>query len=392
MNKEILFVVDEQMYGGVSVVLANILKKLDYSNINVDVLILHNRGNGISKENIPDNVNIISGTKFFGAIDYTVSNAIESKNISIIFSKIQTVIGLKTGWIKNKIVKERKKILKKHYDVEIAFKDGFCALFTACGDSDKKVSWLHTSFDVCDSTEKYRKLFREVYEKIDRVVAITDDVSRTFNDIYHCEDKIEVIENLLDVDGILEKSKSDVVKFPEDKINLICVGRVARQKAYPRFLEQVAKIKSEGLFDNVLLHIIGDGEDMPIVEKIISDNNLNENVIMYGYKENPYPYVAKSDMLILPSIYEGQGLVLLEANLLGVPCFATRFANVDTTLNYGKYGLIVDNSEDGIYNGLKNLLMSWKDEFDKFKTNLKDYKYDKNDEIMGNIYKLLDLK
>ena len=48
MKKKVLFVVDEQMYGGISTVLVNILRRLDYSNYDVDVLILHNRGNGIS--------------------------------------------------------------------------------------------------------------------------------------------------------------------------------------------------------------------------------------------------------------------------------------------------------------------------------------------------------
>ncbi len=392
MKKKVLFVVDEQMYGGISTVLVNILRRLDYSNYDVDVLILHNRGNGISKENIPKNVNIISGTEFFGAIDYTISAAIASKNISIILHKVQIVLGLKTGWIKNRIAKERKKILKKHYDVEIAFKDGFCALFTACGDSDKKISWLHISYDVCDNTEKYRSLFINVYEKIDRVVAITEDVSKTFNDIYHLENKTELIENLMDIDMIFEKSKDEIVDFPKDKINLICVGRVAPAKAYPRFLEQIVKIKREGLFENVLVHIIGDGDEFLVVEKLIKDNDLGDCVKMYGYKENPYPYIAQSDMLVLPSFYEGQGIVLIEANLLGVPCFATRFANADKTLNYGKYGLVVDNTEDGIYNGLKNLLLSWGEENDKYKKNLKEYKYDKNDEIMRNIYNLLNLK
>ena len=152
------------------------------------------------------------------------------------------------------------------------------------------------------------------------------------------------------------------------------------------------KIKREGLFENVLVHIIGDGDEFLVVEKLIKDNDLGDCVKMYGYKENPYPYIAQSDMLVLPSFYEGQGIVLIEANLLGVPCFATRFANADKTLNYGKYGLVVDNTEDGIYNGLKNLLLSWGEENDKYKKNLKEYKYDKNDEIMRNIYNLLNLK
>ena len=390
MKKQVLFVVDEQMYGGISVVLTAILKKMDYKKYDIDVLILHNRGTALKKENLPEEVGIIYGTPFFCGIDYTISAALKSKNVGLIFHKVQTVVGLKTGWIKKKIVRERKKILKKHYDVEIAFKDGFCALFTAYGDSTKKVNWLHTSYDVCDNTSKYRKLFVEVYNNIDEIVAITEDVAKTFNKIYCLENKTEIIENLIDVESILEKSKLEDIEFPKDKINLICVGRIASQKAYPRLMKQLVKLKKEGKLENVLLHIIGDGDEESIVRQIISEGNLQENVKIYGYKENPYPYIIKSDMLLLPSIYEGLGLVLVEANLLGVPCFATKFANADKTLGNGKYGLVVENSDEGIYQGLKELLDSWEISINDFRTNLKDYKYDKNEEILQKIFKIME--
>lgn len=391
MKRDILFVVDEQMYGGISVVLTTLLKKINYDKYNIDLLILHNRGNSLTLEKLPKSVNIIYGTCFFSAIDLTVPQILKSKKISTIVHKINIVFRMKTGIIKNKILKERKKILNKKYNVEVAFKDGFCALFTAFGDSDKKISWLHTSYDVCDYTSKYRKLFNEVYKKIDNIVAITQDVSYTFNKIYKMESKTKVIENLIDIDGIIEKSKQefDDANFQKECLNLICVGRIAQQKAYPRLLYQMSKLKKEGLLENVILHIIGDGEEAEIVNKVILDNNLSDNVNVLGYKENPYPYIAHSDMLVLTSLYEGLGLVLIEANLLGVPCIATKFANVDKTLNDGEYGLIVDNSDEGIYYGLKSILES-KEMLKIYNRNLKKYKYNKNEDIMKKIEKLFE--
>lgn len=391
MKKNILFVVDEQMYGGISVVLTTLLNCMNYEKYNIDLLILHNRGESLVNGNLTEKVNILYGTSFFSAIDLTISQVLKSKNLALIFHKIQIILGLKTGWIKNKIIKERKKILKKHYDIEIAFKDGFCALFTAYGNSNKKISWLHASYDVHDYTEKYRNLFKQVYEKIDKIVAITEDVSTTFNKIYNKKEKTEIIENLIDVEGIIEKSKEENVNFSKDFINLICVGRIAYQKAYPRLIFQIAKLKKEGYMDNVILHIIGDGDDLDTVNKIIEENNLKENINLIGYKQNPYPYIAKSDMLLLPSLYEGLGLVLIEANILGVPCFATKFANVDKTLSNGKYGLIVENSEDGIYSGLKNILKD-NEIIRKYKENLINYKYDKNEEIITKINVLFEEK
>lgn len=125
---------------------------------------------------------------------------------------------------------------------------------------------------------------------------------------------------------------------------------------------------------------------------MIKDNNLEANIKLYGYKENPYPYIAKSDMLILSSYYEGLGLVLVEANILKVPCLATRFANVDKTLSNGKYGMIVENTEEGIYNGLKEILTNEENLIQKYKNNLKEYKYNKNEEILKNINTLFEEK
>lgn len=387
MKKNILFVVDEQKYGGISSVLTSILNKIDKNKYNIDLLILHNRGQALSS--IPDNVNLIYGTNYFKAIDYTLSNVIKTKNISLIFYKIKTVIGLKTGGIKKIIEKERKKILKKKYDVEIAFKDGFCALFTAFGDSSKKISWLHISYDIYDCTSRYRELFKEVYSKIDKIVAITPDVSKTFNDIYEKQDKTEIIENLIIPEEIIEKSKEKIEDFDKSKINLISVGRIAQMKAYPRLVKQMAKLQNEGLLKDVVLYIVGDGEEEAEVNKIIKDNKLENNVKLLGYKENPYPYIAQADILLLSSYYEGLGLVLVEANILGVPCFATRFANVDNTLDNGKYGLVVENSESGIYNGLKSILEN-KEIINNYKQNLLNYKYKKDNEILDKIYKLID--
>ena len=141
--KKVLFVVDERMMGGVSIVLQDILKFINTKKYEIDIMVLHNHGDYLN--NI-DNVNIIYGTPFFEAIDYTIKEVLKSGNIKLIFRKCYLVFLMKTGLIKRKIIKERRKCLTKKYDVEIAFKDGFTALFTAYGDSLKKYHWLHADY------------------------------------------------------------------------------------------------------------------------------------------------------------------------------------------------------------------------------------------------------
>lgn len=105
--KKILFVVDEKMLGGVSIVLENILWSLDLEKYKVDVAVLHNRGECLV--NIPKNINVIAGGPFFDSVDFPLSEIIKSKNIKLLFNKLRLVLYLKSGLIRKKIMKERKK-------------------------------------------------------------------------------------------------------------------------------------------------------------------------------------------------------------------------------------------------------------------------------------------
>ena len=99
--KNILFVVDEQKYGGVSKVLINILNNIDYVDKQIDVLVLHNSGQAF-KNKLPKCVNIIYGTKFFNIIDKPLKEIIKSKNILDLINKIKLILYMKTGLILKK--------------------------------------------------------------------------------------------------------------------------------------------------------------------------------------------------------------------------------------------------------------------------------------------------
>ena len=127
MPKNILFVVDNLVMGGITKVISNLLKRLDYTKYNVDLLVLHYYKD--MKVEIPENVKIISGNEYFSCVDENVKKIIKNKNINLLFNKLKLVFLLKTGLIKKTIAKSRKKILNKKYDTEIAFSDGFSHIF-----------------------------------------------------------------------------------------------------------------------------------------------------------------------------------------------------------------------------------------------------------------------
>lgn len=387
MKRNILFVVDEKRMGGVSVLFETIISLMDISNYNIDLLVLHN--NGEMFKNLPSSINIIYGSSYFEAIDYTMKEIIKKKSLKLLLKKIKVVLDMKTGHIENVIKKERKKILTKKYDVEIAFKDGFTALFTAFGDSKRKIHWLHYEYKKTNPNGKYDKLFKRILPTFDKIVAVSDNVKKCFNDIYHLDDKVIVIYNVVNGEKIIELSKEESnVLLDSNELNLVSVGRLHEMKGYDRLIDTIYKLKSDGIFDNVKLRIYGDGPLFESLNQKISDLKLTNDIFLMGSVMNPYKYIKNSDLFILSSIYEPFGLVIVESLTLGVPVLATLNSATDKLISNDYNGLIVENSLDGLYSGLKKIIEN-KEILKKYKNNLTDYFYDNNEQL-NKIKQILD--
>lgn len=382
-KKNVLFVVDEKQMGGVSVLLSDIMKKINLSKYSIDIMVLHNNGEYL--DDLPKEVNLIYGTSFFENIDYTLKEVLKSKSVKRIINKLYTIFLMKTKLIGNKIKKERKKCINKKYDVEIAFKDGFCAIFTAYGDSTKKYHWLHTDYSMYDCTANYKRLFNEVFLFFDKIIGISNSVLERFKEKYNI-DKTDVIFNIINEEEIKEKANKEQIKYQE-KINLISVGRIHNMKGYDRLISVMNKLNMNKQLDNVTLRIIGDGPDFELVKNLVNKYNLNDKVLLMGRMRNPFPYVKSSDAFLMCSRYEPFGLVVLESMILGVPVISTDVASIKEIMDE-KYGMIVENSEDGLYKGIREIIKN-KKRFDLYKNNLKDYSYP-IDKIIKQIEDLIE--
>lgn len=383
MKRNVLFVVDEKRMGGVSVLLEDILNMINIKNYSIDVLVLHNNGSMLN--NLPKDVNIIYGTSYFEAIDYTLKEVLKSGDFKRIYHKIKVILDMKTGNIKNTIIRERKKILNKNYDVEIAFKDGFTALFTIFGNSKTKIHWLHYEYKKTNPNAKYDKLFKRILPKFDKIIAVSEGVEQAFNKIYHLENKTSIIPNLVNTDKIIKKSKekSDVILSKSD-INFVSVGRLNKSKGYDRLIEAIHHLKQKKILpDKFLLRIYGGGEEKEILNDLIRKYKLDKYIYLMGQVDNPYKYIKSNDMFVLSSNFESFGLVIVEAMILGVPVLATQ-NNATNVLIKDKYnGLIIENSTLGLEKGIEYVINN-KECIKKYKKNLKEYKYD-NSAIIKSI-------
>ena len=337
MKKNILFVVDEREMGGVSVVLNDLVHTLDSHKYNIDILVLHNKGNMLN--DLPDHVNMFYGTPYFEAIDYTISEVIKMKKFSLLMKKVRIVYDLKTGFIKQSIQRERKKLIHKQYDVEVAFKDGFTALFVGYGNCMNKIHWLHCSYKTFNPNAKYENLFKKVLPLFDHIVGVSVNVVKEFNEIYHLEKITETIPVVMDVERIKRLSQeSSVFSVNEDKLNIVLIGRCHPVKGYDRLFDVIMRLKDENMLGNAHFTIFGDGPLFTEIQNKVNKLGLQDDVIFVGAVENTSKYYSAFDCLLFPSLFEGLPFTLVEAQASGLKIFAseciTRSVNITNTIEY----------------------------------------------------------
>ena len=384
MPKNILFVGDNLVMGGITKVLSNLLQNLDEKKYNIDLLVLHYYEDMCIQ--IPKNVKLIKGNEYFSYVDVSIKKILKEKDLKQFFNKVSLVMLLKSGKIEKKIKKARDKILKKDYDTEIAFSDGFSHIFVANGNTPNKIAWMHTDISVQNDSKRYYNLVRESLEKMNMSVCVSDRVRDVYKSYYDLDDdKIQTIHNIINDIEIKNKGNEKIdVEYSKDTVNLISVGRLEFQKNYTRFIKVHKKLIDDGYKINS--YLIGDGLEYDKLSNLVKEKKIDNTFKFLGRKDNPFPYVKNADLFVLSSILEGLPTVLYESIILGTPCVSTLVAGAKEVLK-DEYGLVVENSDEGLYNGLKRILDD-KSLLKKYKSNAAMYKLE-NSDIINKIEKIL---
>lgn len=377
--------------GGIAKSLSNLLFHLEKYSDDYDVDLFLLRKDGMYLKDVPEYVNVIEAkktlklfgssqkdTKKFGKVAY-----LRRFFVACWTKAFTNYLPLKIGAKQNR--------LKQEYDVAISFahtqgprdmasgsvefvldgvkaKKKFCVMH-----GDVVIEHLLSKSNV-KKFAKFDKFFAVSKSCAEQVVSVCDKLKHNADFLYNTQRN----------DIIKSRALEEEIVFDKSKINLIMVSRLENQKAHLRFLPIVKKIHDEGYKFN--LHIIGDGILRPNIEEYIKANDMKEYVLLYGQKQNPFPYIKAADLFVLVSYYEAAPMVYNEAQLLGVPVFTSRIISADEMI--GDKGFVCDNDETSIYNGLKNVLDNKKLIKEKAAA-LNGYEYD-NDAIVKKLLSLID--
>ena len=131
--------------------------------------------------------------------------------------------------------------------------------------------------------------------------------------------------------------------------------------------------------------IIGDGEERKLLQHKLEENNLTNNFILIGLRDNPYKYVANSDIYVQPSRFEGKSIAIDEAKILAKPIVTTNFIGAYEQIENNENGIIVSCNENDLADAIRNLIDE-KKFCSKFSKKLREEKIDTTNEVN----KLLD--
>ncbi|MBR2965581.1 MAG: CDP-glycerol glycerophosphotransferase family protein [Clostridia bacterium] len=216
-----------------------------------------------------------------------------------------------------------------------------------------------------------RDVLNYAYRKYRNVAVVTEDMIAPTKKISGRTDNIKIVKNTVRYKEILEKSGEEFTEtsyascsLPFEKVRealestdkkFINIGRFAPEKAQDRLISAFSKFHAEN--PDSYLFIIGGYSLSGVYEKLseqISNLGLSERIILIMNMENPYTVLKKCDYFVLSSLYEGFGLVLIEADILGKPVISTDIPGPRTFMErHG--GMLVDDSEQGVLSGIKML-------------------------------------
>lgn len=246
--------------------------------------------------------------------------------------------------------------LRGKYDIEAAYLECGATKIMAASTNKraKKLAWVHCDLmKAMSDPAAFAAKTAAQYRKFDRVVCVSQTVQQSVRTLFGDDIPADILYNTVDDAEILRKSLEPTEKS-NGKFTILSVGRLMRQKNFPRLLRAVQKLRADG-FD-FELHILGEGEDRPMLEQTIAQNHLEDTVKLLGFRPNPYPHIKAADLLVCSSIYEGFSTFITEGLILGRPIVTTDCSGMRELLGDSEFGLITENDDDKLNEGMKKML------------------------------------
>lgn len=349
--KRILFFNDGLKMGGTEVLLVDLLNHLVKQECEVTLYLPE-----FSVDNVLlDKISSLVSIKYFYTKEVSYFRRKLEENLMIFFPLFFAQL---------------KGVKEADYDEVVCFKETF---YTRIFSSMKipKILWIHNiihkpKYEIRSFKERIvvwlnKKHIRKIqgsYKDFDKVVCVSDASREAYLSVLYDgqspKDNVQVLYNAIDLTKVIEKSKEPVAELLQTTTNFILITRLSADKRIDRLVNASSRLKKEGYEFHVLM--IGEGIDSVEMKDELIKYDLEDTISLKGRVDNPYPYILQSKWSLCVSERESFSLVLLESMALKTPVITTDCGGPRDIVDKGKYGILVANNTEGVYEGMKAVL------------------------------------
>ncbi len=273
-------------------------------------------------------------------------------------------------------------------------------LFFAAFDANR-VIYVHSDMQMEIRTRgnQRRNVLRYAYETYDHVAVVTEDIVEPTRSFLKKDRPFDLGRNLIADRTIRKKGEKPIAFDPQTRCNvpfetlmdivardakrIVSVGRFSPEKGHRRLIDAFVRVWQENPASYLI--IIGGNQRDGLYGQLcdyVSALPCRDHIVLILTMSNPFPLIKACDGFILSSFYEGFGLVLAEADILGLPVVSTDITGPRRFMQ-AHGGVLVENSEAGLEDGLRRLLNG---QIPKLHIDYDAY----NREAVEEFYKLLD--
>ena len=176
-------------------------------------------------------------------------------------------------------------------------------------------------------------LHYNILSKFFLVTALNKDM---YCDVRRFTKSVKLIPNFIDETTAINEGETASGQF-----KFVFVGKLSRRKGILETIDSFASLVTA--FPSAELHIVGDGPLIANVQTSIDHYKINENVVIYGFKENPLSVLKRCDVLVLPSYSEGISRAAMEALFLGKRCIMQNVDGNIELIQSPKQGILIED-------------------------------------------------
>ena len=337
MKKKLLFVINTLGCGGAERAMLNLFDALDPKKYEISLFVL--TGQGELSHALPKHVRLLNR-------DYKDVSVLTKEGRKLLIRSVLRA-GSKKGLflrrasylLKNfrdmrrrgkilpdklcwRVLSDGAPLIRRGYDLAVAYLEGGATYYVAEHvKARKKAAFVHIDYGKAGYT---RKLDRDCYQKFDRIFTVSDEVRAHFLEVYpEHEKKVLVFHNLINQERIRQMAEQGS-GFDDDfqGYRILTVGRLTQQKRYDIAIQAMALLK-EKCSVPVRWYVLGEGELRESLQQQIKDAGVEQEFILLGVKENPFPYYKNCNLYVHATGFEGKSIAIQEAQTLGKPILAT---------------------------------------------------------------------